>query len=73
MENHGSDGLSVEQHLDRLGEQILPLLDQANRMMLRNLKTIRELRRAPVPGVAIGRAEQVNVAELQANAVIDER
>jgi hypothetical protein len=74
MGKRGSEErLSVEERLNRLGEQLLPLLDRANRMMLRNLKTIRELRQTPVPSVAIGRAEQVNVAELQANAVIDEQ
>jgi hypothetical protein len=74
MGKRGSEErLAVEERLNRLGEQLLPLLDRANRMMLRNLKAIRELRQAPVPGVAIGRAEQVNVAEQQANAVIGDR
>jgi hypothetical protein len=39
-------------------------------MMIRNLKAVRELRRGPVPTVAINRADQVNVAEHQANAVV---
>ena len=38
-------------------------------MMVRNLKAIKELRQGPTPAVAMGRAEQVNVAERQANAV----
>lgn len=62
--------LAVEDSLKRLGEQMLPLLDRANKMMVRNLKAIRELRQTPMPAVAIGRAEQVNVAEQQVNAVL---
>jgi hypothetical protein len=57
------EGLAVEEHLKRVGEQLFPLLDRANKMMLRNLKAARELRRGPTPAVAIGRAEQVNVGE----------
>ena len=62
--------LLVEEHVRRFGEQLLPLLDRASRMMLRNLKALKELRQGPVPAVAIARAEQVNVAERQANAVV---
>jgi hypothetical protein len=56
--------------LTRVGEQLLPLLDRANKMMIRNLKAVRELRRGPTSSVAIKRADQVNVAEHQANAVV---
>jgi hypothetical protein len=62
--------LAVEDRLKRLEEQFLPLLDRANRMMVRNLKAIKQLRQGPTPAVAIGRAEQVNAAERQANAVV---
>jgi hypothetical protein len=62
----------VEDRLKRLGEQLLPLLDRANKMMVRNLKAIKELRQGPTPALAIGRAEQVNVAERQANVVAKE-
>jgi hypothetical protein len=34
------------------------------------LKAIKELRQGPTPAVAIGRAEQVNVAKQQVNAVV---
>ncbi len=64
------EGLAVEDRLKRLGEQLLPLLDRANRMMVRNLKAIKELRQGPTPAVAIARAQQVNVAERQANAMV---
>lgn len=63
------DGLEVEERLRRLGEQLLPLLDRANRMVLRNLKVLQELRRGPMPAVAIGRADQVNVAHQQVNSI----
>jgi hypothetical protein len=54
-------GLVVEERLKRLGEQLLPLQERANRMMLRNLKALADLRRAPAPAVAIGQAGQVNL------------
>src|SRR5437879_12170727 len=52
--------LLVEEHVRRLGEQLLPLLDRASRMMLRNLKALKEVRQGPVPAVANARAEQEN-------------
>jgi hypothetical protein len=55
-------GLRVEDHVQRLGEQLLPLLDRCNRLMLRNLKALRAMRGGPVPSVSIGSAGQVNVA-----------
>jgi hypothetical protein len=52
---------SFEEDVRRLSEQLLPLLDRANRMLIRNLKAIKELRQGLVPAIAIGRAEQVTV------------
>jgi hypothetical protein len=46
---------------------MLPLLDRANRLLVRNLKAARELRQAPLPSVSIGSAGQVNVAAAQQN------
>lgn len=60
-----AEGLWVEAHVQRLGEQLMPLLDRASRMVIRNLKAIKELRQRPVPAIAIGRAEQVTVANQQ--------
>lgn len=60
-------GLRVEEHVQRIGEQLLPLLDRANRLMLRNLKALKGLREGPVPSVSIGSAGQVNVAQTQVN------
>ena len=71
---HGRvEGLAVEERLARLGEQLLPLQERANRTMIRNLRALLEQRRKPAPAVAIGRADQVNVASRQVNAVARER
>jgi hypothetical protein len=56
-----SDRFAVEDRVRRLSEQLMPLFDRANRMMIRNLKAIKELRQGQVPAVAIGRAEQVTI------------
>ena len=55
--------LSVKEDVRRLAEQFMPLLDRANRMFIRNLKAIKELRQGLVP--ATGRAEQVTVTNGQ--------
>ena len=60
-------GLRVEEIVERLAEKLMPLLDRSNRMMLRNLKALREYRRPPTPSVSIGQAGQVNVAAVQTN------
>ena len=65
-------GLRVEDHVHRIGEQLLPLLDRCNRMMLRNLKALKALRDGPAPSVSIGSAGQVNVAMNQANTMRDD-
>jgi len=62
-------GLRVEEIVERLAEKLMPLLDRSNRMMLRNLKALREYRRPPTPSVSIGQAGQVNVAAVQTNQV----
>jgi len=55
------EGLVLEAQLERMAEELLPLQERANRMLLRNLKALAELRRAPAPSVAIGQAGQVNL------------
>ena len=52
---------AAEDGARRLSEQLLPLLERANRMFIRNLAAIKDLRQRPVPAIAIGRAEQVTV------------
>jgi hypothetical protein len=56
---------SVEEDMRRLSEQLMPLSDRGNRMYIRNLKAIKELRQGLVPAIAIGRAEQVTVTNGQ--------
>jgi hypothetical protein len=50
---------AVQERVRRVGEQLMPLFDRANRMVIRNLKAIKELRQGLVPAIAIGRAEHV--------------
>jgi hypothetical protein len=69
--SHEIDGLRVEDYIHRVGEQLLPLLDRCNRMMLRNLKALKTMREGPAPSVNIGSAGQVNVAASQANVMRD--
>ena len=66
-----ASGLVVEERLARLGEQLLPLQERANRSVVRNLKALAELRRGPAPSVAIAKAGQVNVGSQQVNAVVE--
>jgi hypothetical protein len=61
------DGLRVEDMLSRIGEQLLPLLDRCNRLMLRNLRALRDPRQRPAANVTIGAAGQVNVGAQQVN------
>ena len=56
-----ADRFAVAERVQRLSEQLMPTLDRANRMMIRNLKAIKELRQGQVPAIAIGRADQVTV------------
>jgi hypothetical protein len=64
--------LNVEETAQRIGEQFMPLLDRANRMMLRNLRAIRERKVKPAPSVTIGAAAQVNLAQQQVNVAAGE-
>ena len=56
-----ADRFAVEERVRQLSEQLMPLFDRANRMIIRNLKAIKELRQGRVPAIAIGRAEQVTI------------
>jgi hypothetical protein len=62
------EGLAVEDRLRRLSAQLVPLFERANRQLIQNLKALAAARQGPSPLVAIGRAEQVNVAHQQVNA-----
>lgn len=68
---HGrASGLVVEDQLQKLAEQMLPLLDRGNRMVIRNLKAMKELRQRSLPSVAIARAGEVNIADQQVNLTV---
>jgi hypothetical protein len=56
-----ADRFAVEERMRRLSEQLMPLRDRANRLVIRNLKAIKELRQGQVPAIAIGRADQVTL------------
>ena len=49
---------AVEERGRRLSEDLMPLLDRANRMLIRNLRAMSELRQGPPPASASGQAEQ---------------
>ena len=57
-----ADRLAVSERVRRLSEQLMPALDRASRMVIRTVKAVKELRQGQVPAIAIGRAEQVTVA-----------
>ena len=61
------EGLQVESLLARLGEQLLPLLDRCNRLLLRNLRALRDPRQRPTASLSIGSVAQVNVGAQQVN------
>ncbi len=60
-------GLKVEDIVNQIVERLMPLLDRSNRMMLRNLKGLKEWHQPPLLSVNAGRAEQVNVGAQQVN------
>jgi hypothetical protein len=64
---------AAEDGVRRLGEQLMPLLDRANRMFIRNVKAIKELRQGSVPAIAIGRAERVTVQQTGRRRLLEHR
>jgi hypothetical protein len=61
------EGLNVEGIAQDMQMSLWPLFDRANRMLIRNLRALKELHQAPTPSVQIGSAGQVNVAAVQSN------
>ena len=60
--------LWIEHIVERIREQLLPLFDRSNRVMIRNLKALQARQDGSAPSVSIGSAGQVNVAQAQVNA-----
>ncbi len=58
--------LAVEETVRRLGQDLLPLLDRCNRMVIRNLQLLRELKATPL-AVTVENYGQVNVGQVQTN------
>jgi len=61
------EGLAVEDSCRRFAEQLIPLLEKANKLTVRNLKAVRELKTGPLPNVTVNGAQQVNVGAVQQN------
>lgn len=59
-------GLSAEALLDKLGQDALPLLDRLNRLVLRNLRMLRELKGGAL-SLTVANYGQVNVGQQQSN------
>ena len=55
-----------EDVVDQLGREALPLLDRLNRMVLRNLKALRELKASPI-SMTVQNFGQLNVGQQQTN------
>ena len=66
-------GLEVEELVNQIVERLTPLLDRLNRMMLRNLKSLKAWQQLPTPNVSVGSAGQVNMAAQQVNVAPNEK
>jgi len=58
--------LAVEETVWRLGQDLLPLLDRCNRMVIRNLQLLRELKATPL-AVTVENYGQLNLGQSQTN------
>lgn len=58
--------LQVEAIARQLGRDVLPLLDRLNRMVIRNLKALRDLKATPL-ALTVQNYGQVNVGQAQTN------
>lgn len=59
-------GFSAEDHIEKMTESLLPSLDRFNKMFLRNLKALRDLKRSNAI-LNIGNVNQLNIGEKQIN------
>jgi len=57
---------SSEEHIGKMTESLLPTLDRFNKMFLRNLKALRDLKRSNLT-LNIGNVNQINIGEKQIN------
>ena len=59
-------GLKAEEIVRQLGQEMLPLLDRCNRMVIRNLKMLRDLKTTPL-ALTVENYGQLNVGQRQTN------
>jgi len=59
-------GLTATQLVEQLGHDLLPLLDRLNRLVIRNLRALRELKGGPL-SLTVANYGQVNVGQTQTN------
>jgi hypothetical protein len=57
---------SSEEHVQKMTDSLLPSLDRFNKMFLRNLKALRDLKRSNAV-LNIGKVDQINIGERQVN------
>lgn len=57
---------SSEEHINKMTESLIPTLDRFNKMFLRNLKALRDLKRSNAI-LNIGNVGQINIGEKQIN------
>jgi hypothetical protein len=60
------DGFNAEDHIRKLQDMLLPMIERFNLMFLRNLKALRELKGHAV-NISIAQAGQVNLGQQQVN------
>jgi hypothetical protein len=63
-----SDDLTISQVADQLRLQMLPWLDRLNRLVIRNLRALRELKGGPL-SLTVTNVGQLNLAQQQTNRV----
>jgi hypothetical protein len=64
--NYKPKEFSSEEHVEKMTESLLPTLDRFNKMFLRNLKALRDLKRSNAV-LNIGNVGQLNIGERQIN------
>src|SRR5262249_44829191 len=65
-------GMTASQLVADLGQDLLPLLDRMNRMVIRNLRMLRELKGGPL-SVTVANYGQMNVGQEQTNVATEPR
>lgn len=60
------EGFSSEEHIQKMSELLLPSLERFNKLFLRNLKALRDLKRSNAI-LNIGNVSQINIGEKQIN------